>query len=141
MKDEYKLSHIIREGIEDMFYIWKRELQHIFKDEGVMIFFFLVPLAYPVLYSFIYNNEVVHEAKMVVVDQCDSPLSREFARRIDASSEVQVVQRVEDMSAAKHCVDAKEAFGILLIPSDFSNSKWSYSQNSCLPMPNPTNRM
>ena len=120
MKDEYKLSHIIREGIEDMFYIWKRELQHIFKDEGVMIFFFLVPLAYPVLYSFIYNNEVVHEAKMVVVDQCDSPLSREFARRIDASSEVQVVQRVEDMSAAKHCVDAKEAFGILLIPSDFS---------------------
>ena len=120
MKDEYKLSHIIREGIEDMFYIWKRELQHIFKDEGVMIFFFLVPLAYPVLYSFIYNNEVVHEAKMVVVDQCDSPLSREFARRIDASSEVQVVQRVEDMSAAKHCIDAKEAFGILLIPSDFS---------------------
>ena len=120
MKDEYKLSHIIREGIEDMFYIWKRELQHIFKDEGVMIFFFLVPLAYPVLYSFIYNNEVVHEAKMVVVDQCDSPFSREFARRIDASSEVQVVQRVEDMSAAKHCVDAKEAFGILLIPSDFS---------------------
>lgn len=120
MKDEYKLSHIIREGIEDMFYIWKRELQHIFKDEGVMIFFFLVPLAYPVLYSFIYNNEVVHEAKMVVVDQCDSPLSREFARRIDASSEVQVVQRVEDMSAAKHCVDAKEAFGILLIPSNFS---------------------
>lgn len=120
MKDEYKLSHIIREGIEDMFYIWKRELQHIFKDEGVMIFFFLVPLAYPVLYSFIYNNEVVHEAKMVVVDQCDSPLSREFARRIDASSEVQVVQCVEDMSAAKHCVDAKEAFGILLIPSDFS---------------------
>ena len=120
MKDEYKLSHIIREGIEDMFYIWKRELQHIFKDEGVMIFFFLVPLAYPVLYSFIYNNEVVHEAKMVVVDQCDSPLSREFARRIDASSEVQVMQRVEDMSVAKHCVDAKEAFGILLIPSDFS---------------------
>ena len=41
-----------------------------------MIFFFLVPFVYPLLYSFIYNNEVVHEAKMVVVDQSDSYLSR-----------------------------------------------------------------
>ena len=47
-----------------------------FKDAGVMIFFFLVPFVYPLLYSFIYNNEVVHEVKMVVVDQSDSYLSR-----------------------------------------------------------------
>jgi len=120
MKEEFKLSYIIKEGIQDMFYIWKEELKNIFKDEGVMIFFFLVPLAYPVLYSFIYNNEVVHEAKMVVVDQCDSPLSREFTRRVDASPEVQVVNKVGDMAQAKHLVDSKEAFGILYIPSDFS---------------------
>ena len=56
MKEEFKLSYIIKEGIQDMFYIWKEELKNIFKDEGVMIFFFLVPVAYPLIYSFIYNN-------------------------------------------------------------------------------------
>lgn len=82
MKREHRLRYIIKEGILDTFYIWKDELKNVFKDEGVLIFFFLVPFAYPLLYSFIYNNEVVHEAKMVVVDQSDSYLSREFTRRV-----------------------------------------------------------
>ena len=56
MKREYRLRYIIRDGIQDMFYIWKEEWKNVFRDEGVMIFFFLVPLVYPVLYSFIYNN-------------------------------------------------------------------------------------
>lgn len=81
MKREYRLRDMIKEGILDIFYIWKDELKNVFKDEGVLIFFFLVPFAYPLLYSFIYNNEVVREAKMVVVDQSDSYLSREFTCR------------------------------------------------------------
>ena len=72
MKREYRLRDMIKEGILDIFYIWKDELKNVFKDEGVLIFFFLVPFAYPLLYSFIYNNEVVREAKMVVVDQSHS---------------------------------------------------------------------
>ena len=31
------------------------------KDEGVLIFFIVVPIVYPLLYSWIYNNEAVHE--------------------------------------------------------------------------------
>lgn len=120
MKEEHKLSHIIKEGFQDMFYIWKDELKQVFRDEGIIIFFFLVPLVYPVLYAYIYNNEVVHEAKMVVVDQSNSPLSREFIRRVDASSEVHVVQVVGEMDEARRLVDSKEAFGILSIPSAFS---------------------
>lgn len=120
MNEIQKFGHVIKEGTSDLFYIWKEELKNIFKDSGVMIFFFLVPFIYPLLYSFIYNNEVVHEAKMVVVDQCDSPLSRVFTRRVNASAEVQVVQSVTDMDEARRLVDSKEAFGILLIPSDFS---------------------
>ncbi len=120
MKEEYKLSHIVKEGFRDMFYIWKEELKQVFRDEGIMIFFFLVPMVYPVIYAYIYNNEVVHEAKMVVVDQSNSPLSREFIRRVDASSEVHVVQVVGEMDEARRLVDSKDAFGILSIPSAFS---------------------
>ncbi|WP_280745107.1 MULTISPECIES: ABC transporter permease [unclassified Parabacteroides] len=120
MNKESRLRYIIKEGIQDSFHIWKEELKNVFKDTGVMIFFFLVPLAYPVLYAFIYDNEVVREAKMVVVDQSDSYLSREFTRRVNATPDVQVVAVCSDMAEAKRMLDEKKAYGILLFPSEFS---------------------
>ena len=41
MKREHRLRYIIKEGLLDTFYIWKDELRNVFKDAGVMIFFFL----------------------------------------------------------------------------------------------------
>ena len=117
MKREHRLRYIIKEGILDTFFIWKDELKNVFKDSGVMIFFFLVPFIYPLLYAFIYNNEVVHNAKMVVVDQSDSYLSREYIRKVDATADVKVVAVCSDMEEAKRMMDAKEAYGILYFPS------------------------
>lgn len=120
MKREHRLRYMIKEGIQDTFYIWKEELKNVFRDSGVVIFFFLVPFAYPLLYAFIYNNEAVHEAKMVVVDQSDSYLSREFVRRVDATADVQVVAVCPDMEAAKRMMDEKKAYGILFFPPEYS---------------------
>ncbi|WP_075558388.1 ABC transporter permease [Parabacteroides timonensis] len=120
MKREHRLRYIIREGIQDTFFIWKDELKNVFKDSGVMIFFFLVPFIYPLLYAFIYNNEVVHEAKMVVVDQSDTYLSREYIRKVDATADVKVVAVCTDMEEAKRMMDEKKAYGILYFPSEFS---------------------
>lgn len=120
IKKDIRLRYIIKEGILDTFLIWKEELKSVFRDAGVMIFFFLVPLAYPVLYAFIYNNEVVREAKMLVVDQSDSYMSREFIRRVNATADVQVVSVCGDMAEAKKMLDEKKAYGILLFPSEFS---------------------
>ena len=44
------LLHNIREGIQDMCYIWAREMRSTVKDEGVLIFFILVPRLYALLY-------------------------------------------------------------------------------------------
>ena len=41
MKD-IKLKDKIAQGINDLFYIWKREFQTTFRDQGVLIFFILV---------------------------------------------------------------------------------------------------
>lgn len=120
MKREHRLRYIIREGIQDTFFIWKDELKNVFKDSGVMIFFFLVPFIYPLLYAFIYNNEVVHEAKMVVVDQSDTYLSRKYIRKVDATADVKVIAVCTDMEEAKRMMDEKKAYGILYFPSEFS---------------------
>ena len=46
-------------------------MRQVAKDEGVLIFFIIVPLVYPVLYSWIYNNEVVRDVPVCVVDDTD----------------------------------------------------------------------
>ena len=114
------LLSIIKGGFEDMFYIWKDELKNVFKDSGVMIFFFVVPFIYPLLYSVIYNNEVLQEAKMVIVDHSDSYLSREFIRRVNATPDVKVVKVCWNMEEAKDALDSKQAYAILSFPQDFS---------------------
>ncbi len=117
-----RLRDMITEGIYDSLYIWKEELKKVFKDGGVLIFFLLAPFIYPVIYSFIYNNEVARNVKMVVVDASDTFLSREFTRRMNAAPDVRVVEVCRDMETAKRMLDRKEAYGILLIPSDFSKT-------------------
>ncbi len=114
------LRHRVAEGISDACQVWWQEMRNSVRDEGVLIFFLLVPLAYPLLYSWIYNNEVVHEVPVVVVDDSRSALSRDFIRRCDASPDVRVLCHAADMEEAKSLLGRQVVSGIYYIPSDFS---------------------
>jgi ABC-2 type transport system permease protein len=120
MDRDSRLLHIIIEGIKDIFYVWKEELRHVFRDQGVIIFFFLVPIAYPLLYAYIYNQETVHEAKLAVVDLSDTSLSRDFIRKINATADVEVTGVYSDMAEARQALDRREVYGILMFPATFS---------------------
>ncbi|GAD07938.1 hypothetical protein HQ45_06680 [Porphyromonas crevioricanis] len=108
-----------REGLSDIYYIWRTEFLSIFKDRGVIILFFLVPLLYPLLYAYLYNEEVVYESKMVIVDQDNSDLSRAYIRMIDASAGVQVVGVTTNVNEARQSLWNKEAYAIARIPKGF----------------------
>ena len=114
----------------DIYYVWINELKVVFKDPAVILLFFIVPLAYPVLYSFIYNNEVAHEVKVVVVDDSHSALSREFKRKVDATADVKVVGYATDMEDAREALRRKDAYGIIYIPGDFSRKINTQQQTS-----------
>ena len=114
------IFHNIYQAIEDACYIWRQEIRQAFRDEGVLIFCVIVPLVYPLLYSWIYNNEVVHEVPVVVVDQSHSHLSRQFIRQCDASPDVKVAYYAADLDEAQSLVSRQLAKGVYLIPSDFA---------------------
>jgi ABC-2 type transport system permease protein len=114
----------------DIYYVWINELKVVFRDPAVILLFFIVPLAYPVLYSFIYNNEVAHEVKVIVVDDSHSALSREFKRKVDATADVKVVGYATDMEEAREALRRKEAYGIMYIPGDFSQKINTQQQTS-----------
>ena len=118
----------IKEGCRDAARIWRDELLRIFKDEGVIIFFFVVPLIYPLLYSWIYNNEVVREVPVVVVDNSHSQLSRKFIRMCNASPDVKVVAYVDDMDEGKMLIGRNVARALYYIPSDFQTRIYRMQQ-------------
>jgi len=109
----------LQEALHDCCFIWWDEIRQTVKDEGVLIFFILVPLLYPLLYSWIYNNEVVREVPVVVVDDCHSQLSRRFVRQCDASPDVKILAYASDLDEAKSLLSRQVARGIYYFPSDF----------------------
>ena len=115
-----KLRNIIKKGVSDSFVIWSNELKNVYKDIGIVIFFVIVPLVYPVLYGLIYNPETIKAVPFVVVDECRTTSSREFVRLMEASPDVSLEGYASTMEEAKKQTDAKKAYGILHIPSDFS---------------------
>ncbi len=102
--------------------VWAREWKLFFSDKAVVIFSVLLCLTYPVLYSLIYNPEVANDVKVVVVDDCRSDLSRQVARELDATSEVMVAGYAADMHEAQRLLHEKQAYGIVVIPRDFSSN-------------------
>ena len=110
----------LREHFTDVLHIFRNELVKVVKDEGVLMFLVVVPLGYPLLYSWIYNNESLHETPVVVVDQSHSALSRQFINDCDASPDVHIKYYAEDLDEARSLVSRQLVKGIYLIPSDFS---------------------
>lgn len=107
---------------EDTAKVWLHELLEMFRDEGALLFVILLPLAYPLLYSWIYNNEVVREVPVAVVDCSNSATSREFVRHIDASPDVMVAERCTSLEEASRLVGKHKVYGVVYLPSDFDTN-------------------
>ncbi len=111
----------ITQAIQDMFYIWRQEFRTTFRDQGVLIFFILVPLAYPLVYGFIYTNETLRDVPAAVVDDSHTALSREYLRKVDATPDVRIAAYCSDMEEAKLMMKERKAYGIIRIPASFSD--------------------
>ena len=96
------------------------EFRLVFHDGGIILFFCFLPLAYPIIYSLIYNPEVVRDVKMVVVDRDRTSKSRELVRSLDACQEIRITGYAADLDEAKRAMHGHDCYGILEIPDGFS---------------------
>lgn len=100
--------------------IWYNELLGILKDKGILIFILFVPLVYPLLYSYVYTNEVVRNVPVAVVNDCDNAMTRDMLRKIDASPDVEIIAGCNNMEEALELVKEQKAYGVIRIPESFS---------------------
>lgn len=105
--------------LKNLFRVWRRETHLVFTDIGVLLFFFALPLAYPIVYTLIYNPEIVKKIDTVVVDNSRSAESRELVRELGATQGVNIVGYAADMGEARRAMMEKKCYGVLEIPSDY----------------------
>lgn len=102
--------------------VFANQFRIIFHDAGVILFFVLLPLAYPVVYTLIYNKELVREIPVAVVDNSRTAMSREFVRTAGASPTIKIYDYANDMAEARRMMAERKVFGVLLIPYDYSRT-------------------
>ena len=110
----------VKTFLSDILTVVAAEARAIVRDEGVFLFVAVVPLFYPLLYSWIYNNEVVREVPVAVVDASHSSTSREFVRRYDASPDVRVAYFCTSIDEARRLMAKQEVNGIIYLPEDMA---------------------
>lgn len=115
-------------SVTNILQVWYNELTTVMRDKGILIFILFVPLAYPLLYSYVYTNEVVRDVPAAVVDESNSHLSREFLRKVDASPDVSIYARCHSMAEAEELLKRQEVYGIIRIPSTFERDIWKGEQ-------------
>ncbi|MBQ4449057.1 MAG: ABC transporter permease [Prevotella sp.] len=119
----------LKTHIKNIADIWWQETVAIFKDSGAVLFCIVLPLAYPILYSWIYNNEVVREVPVVVVDDSHSALSREFIQKVEASPDVSIAFYSNSIHDAQNHIGHGEAYGVIYFPRNFATTVERHEQS------------
>lgn len=110
------------QALVDTLHIWAREMRTVFTDQAVLLFLIIVPLVYPLLYSWIYNNEVVHNVPIALVDQDGTATSRAFTQRLNASADVEVEATPQNVDDARDLVGRQRVRGVVVLPNGFERS-------------------
>lgn len=115
------------QSLRNLLHIWYTELMLLLHSQGLILFCLVVPLAYPLIYAFVYTNETVREVPIAVVDECHSNESREFCRKVDATAEVEIMYYT-DLSQAQELMRREQVYAIMRIPSEFSKDLYRGDQ-------------
>ena len=105
--------------LKQLFKVYCNEFRIVIHDPGIIIFFLFLPLAYPIIYSLIYNPELVRDVEVVVVDNDRSDLSRQLVRNFNATQEAWVIGYASNLAEARRAMDNHDCYAILEIPQGF----------------------
>lgn len=107
------------------------EWKSIVKDRRLFAILFIVPVMYTLLFGAIYTHHKVTELSTVVMDDDQSPLSRQIIQAFDESETFRITQRVHSEEEVKQALASGEAQVGLFIPDRFEAS---LKQGQTLPL-------
>ncbi len=94
-------------------------LKTIFTDSGALLIIVFAALFYPVVYSIGYNNQVVTDIPVAVIDNDNTALSRKIINMVDATAAIKVHKSVTDMNMAEQMFWENSVMAVIRIPNGF----------------------
>jgi ABC-2 type transport system permease protein len=102
-----------------LFELVKMELNAIVTNPVVTLTIFAGVIFYSFLYPLPYAQQTPREQQITVVNLDNSPLSRQLERMVDATPQVEIINRAHSIIEAKEQFLQGDVSGILLIPEHF----------------------
>ncbi|MDE7069733.1 MAG: ABC transporter permease [Alistipes sp.] len=97
----------------------RNEYATVFSDSGVILVLILALLIYSTLYSLAYDNQVLRNVPIGVIDQSKTATSRQLIDTFDAGPNLYVAYAPEGMEEAKKLFFDREIYGVVYIPADY----------------------
>lgn len=117
-----RIFHNISVWFSDLTAVFCNEWKIIGHDMGALIFFLALPLLYPIVYTLIYNPEVVDRVPIAIIDNCRSEASRQFVRDASAAPGIDVAGYASNLNEAREWMNEGKVYGIIRIPSDYASN-------------------
>lgn len=108
--------------------VMRNEFTQIFSDEGVMLVLIFAFIIYSTLYSGAYNNQVLRNVPIGVIDESRTPASRKLIDAFDSGPNTYVAYSPDGMEEAKQLFFDRKIYGIVYIPSDYEKQLLGGSQ-------------
>jgi len=106
-------------GLDITWFEFVDELKTIFKDQGALLIFFFAVIAYPIVYSIAYKNNVVRDIPVTIVDLDHTTSSRQLTKMLGATKELSVAQEVGSLHEARQIFWDGNSKGVVVIPEGF----------------------
>lgn len=97
----------------------RAEWRQLVATKSLLVVLLLLPLLYASTVAYLYRNESVVDAPVIVVDQDRSRVSNRLGWLIDATVEAQVVERLQSVDEAFARMRSHETSAVILIPEGF----------------------
>ena len=104
--------------------IAKKEFKHLFRDIRMLLILLLFPVFLLGIFGYAVNFDV-HHIKIVVYDEENSEISREFISSLTKSTYFDLVGYITNDFQIKEILDKKKAQCVVVIPKDFSRKFYS----------------
>lgn len=101
-------------------YVAARELRRMLSNRHLRLICLVSPFLYAVILSAIYVHKRINEVPIGLVDMDNSALSRQAARWLDATENVDIYRSYDSEAEASGAVVRGEVHGFIYIPKDFS---------------------
>ena len=114
-----RIKEILQAYRTELASVIRNEYKAVFTDGGVLLVMVLAIFIYSTLYASAYAPEVLRNIPIGVIDESQTPSSRELIRTFDAGPNTYVAYEPSGMEEAEELFFARKIYGVVYIPQDY----------------------